>query len=147
VDENDMHITYMNTHFLLSSVFLRYKRWSKAENRHIPISPTFFENTSYSAMLNIPEPVPHPESITTNSSDSGITSTRYPTEFLPIPSNSGIPIYMDDRQAISLKHASNSGTEFRNYIETESVPAIPEFPGIPSNSYQFPPIPTNSASI
>ncbi len=95
------------------------------------------ENTSYSAMLNIREPVPHPESLTTNSSDSGITSTRYPTEFLPIPSNSGIPIYMDDRQAISLKHASNSRKEFRNCIETESVPGIPEFIGIPSNSHQF----------
>ncbi len=47
-----------------------------------------FENTSYSAMLNIREPVPHPESITTNSSHSGITSTRYPTEFLPIPTDS-----------------------------------------------------------
>ncbi len=44
---------------------------------------------------------------------------------------------MDDRQAISLKHAPNSGTKFRNYIERESVPAIPEFLGIPSNSYQF----------
>jgi hypothetical protein len=104
------------------------------------------ENTSYSAMLNIREPVPHPESITTNSSDSGFTSTRHPTEFLPIPSNSGIPIYMDDRQAISLKHASNSGTEFRNCIETESIPAIPEFQGIPRNSYQFPPIPLLSNS-
>jgi len=88
-------------------------------------------------MLNIQKPIPHPESITTNSSDSGITSTRYPTEFLPIPSNSGIPIYMDDRQAISLKHAPNSGTKFRNYIERESVLAISEFLGIPSNSYQF----------
>ncbi len=85
-------------------------------------------------MLNIREPVPYPESITTNSSDSGITSIRYPTEFLPIPSNSGIPIYMDDRQAISLKHAPNSGTKFRNYIERESVPAIPEFLPIPINS-------------
>jgi hypothetical protein len=75
-------------------------------------------------MLNIREPVPHTELITTNSSDSGITSTRYPTEFLPVPSNSGIPIYMDDRQAISLKHASNFSTEFRNCNETESVPAI-----------------------
>ncbi len=95
------------------------------------------ENTSYSTMLNIREPVPHPESITTNSSDSGITSTRYLTEFLPIPSNSGIPIYMDDRQAISLKHASNSGTKFWNCIETESVPAISEFLGIPTNSHRF----------
>jgi SpoVK/Ycf46/Vps4 family AAA+-type ATPase len=95
------------------------------------------ENTSYSAMLNIREPVPHPESITTNSSESEITSTRYPTEFLPIPSNSGIPIYMDDRQAISLKHASNFGTEFRNCIETESVPAILEFFPIPRNSHRF----------
>ena len=95
------------------------------------IIPIYKENTSYSAMLNIREPVPHPESITINSSDPGITSTSYPPEFLPFPSNSGIPIYMDDRPAILLKHVSNSGTEF---------------PGIPGNSYRFPPIPLLSNS-
>ena len=33
------------------------------------------KNTSYSAMLSIREPVPHQESITTNSSDSGVDGT------------------------------------------------------------------------
>jgi hypothetical protein len=102
------------------------------------------ENTSYSAMLNIREPVPHPESITTNSSDSGITSTSYPTEFLPFPSNSGIPIYMDDRQAILLKHASNSDTEFRE-SQGDGISSCNS--GIPGNSCEFLPIPTDSASI
>ncbi len=79
---------------------------------HLPKRLRKGENTSYSAMLHIPESVPPPES---DPCDSGIPFSQHLhkcTEFLGIPESQ---LALACLRMISPCYRSNSATEFRNH--------------------------------
>jgi hypothetical protein len=128
-----IHDSIYELRLMQNEEYDKIRFWSILVNDHIEMNIVIttsiicqriylkFEQSSYPAMLNIAESVPPPEQVPSNSGNSIAIQYNRPTRHWPSSVDS-----WNSQNLIQ--------TEYRNWAELEPIPGIPESDGIPCNS-------------